>query len=155
MKRKTKNTTEFIPKNPVKYSGRYPIIIRSSWERFFCQFCDITDTVLSWSSENISIPYYDPVRKRFRRYYPDFWIKMVNKDGKINRYIIEIKPDRETRPPLKRGRKTKKTLRTQQLTYLTNKAKWGAATQYCRKMKLEFKILTERNLFTEYGKKNI
>ncbi len=112
------------------------------------QFCDIDNDILSWSSENIAIPYYDPVRQRYRRYYPDFWVKIQEQNGSINKYVIEVKPERETRPPLKRGRKTRKTLRTQQLTYLTNKAKWEAAVQYCRKMKYGFKILTERNLFT-------
>lgn len=156
MKYKNKNTSEFIPKNPRKYTGKYPIIVRSSWERLFMQFCDITDSVISWSSENIAIPYYDPVKQRQRRYYPDFWLKVKNKNGGYDRLVVEIKPERETRPPLKKGRKSKKTQRLQELTYLTNKAKWSAAIQYCRKMKYEFKILTERNLFTEYGsKKNI
>ena len=156
MKRKNRKTSEFIPRNPKKYVGRYPIIIWSSWERMFCQWCDLTDTVLSWSSENISIPYYDPVKQKYRRYYPDFWIKITDKADRILKYVIEVKPDRETRPPLKRGRKSKKTQRMQELTFITNKAKWNAADQYCRKLKYQFKILTERNLFTEYGtKKNI
>ena len=152
MKRKNKNVTEFIPSRPGKYIGKYPIISRSSWERMFMQYCDLTRDILEWSSENIAIPYYDPVKQRNRRYYPDFWVK-IQERNRINRYIIEIKPERETRPPLKRGKKTRKTLRTQQLTYLTNKAKWKAAEQYCRKLRFGFKILTERNLFTEYGNK--
>ena len=117
------------------------------------QWCDVTETVLAWSSENISIPYYDPVRQRWRRYYPDFWIKIKERDNIVRKYVIEIKPDRETRPPRKRGRKSAKTQRMQERTYVTNKAKWNAADQYCRKMKYQFKILTERNLFTEYGTK--
>jgi hypothetical protein len=153
IKQKNKNTTEYIPINPKKYTGRYPILVRSSWERLFMQFCDLTDTVINWSSENVVIPYYDPVKQKKRRYYPDFWVKIRNKKGKADNYIIEIKPDRETRPPVMRGKKSKKTQHLQELTYLTNQAKWKAASSYCQKMGFRFKILTEKKLFTEYGTK--
>ena len=143
-----KKLGQFIPKNPTKYVGQYPIVIRSSWERMFCQWLDINLTVLEWSSENIVVPYYDPVMMKYRRYFPDFWVKIKNRDDSIDKYIIEIKPYRECYPP-KKGRKTKKTLRLQESTYLTNKAKFIAATEYCHKMGYKFKIMTERELFNK------
>ena len=114
----------------------------------FCQWCDVTPTVVEWSSENIVIPYYDPIQKKKRRYYPDFWVKVIGKAGGYNKYVIEIKPAKECRPPSKRGRRSKATRLFQESTYLTNQAKWKAAQDYCRKMGYEFKLMTEKNLFT-------
>ena len=31
----------FIPKFPKKYKGKYPIVIRSEWERMFAQYIDL------------------------------------------------------------------------------------------------------------------
>ena len=138
---------EFIPINPNKYTGRYPIIIRSSWERMFCQWLDATPTILEWSSENIAIPYYDPIQQKKRRYYPDFWIKVRNRNNGTSKFVVEIKPDKETKPPVKRGNRSKKTKLFQESTWITNQAKFKAAEQYCKKMGYTFKIMTEKNLF--------
>lgn len=145
--KKKKRWGEFVPINPKKYVGRYPIIIRSGWERMFCQWLDVNAIVLEWSSENIAIPYYDPVQQKNRRYYPDFWMKVKNKKGGTAKYVVEIKPAKETKPPTKRGRKTKKTQLFQESTWITNQAKFKAAEQYCKKMGYIFKIMTEKELF--------
>lgn len=145
-RKKNKNSGTFTPKNPQKYKGSYPIVIRSQWERLFCQWLDANEYVISWSSENIVIPYYDPVQMKRRRYFPDFWMKVRTANG-IEQYVIEIKPRKETRPPTKRGKKSKKTQLYQEATYLTNQAKFEAAQKYCRKMGYNWKILTERELF--------
>ena len=141
--RNRKNIKEYIPKNPQYYKGRYPICCRSNWEYRFCQWLDVNPNVAEWSSEGISIHYYDPVQMKKRRYYPDFLIKNI--DGQ--RFLIEIKPHRETKPPSKQGRKSKKTQLYQEATYLTNKAKFEAAERYCNKMNWKFKLITEKELF--------
>jgi len=141
--RKKANVSEFIPKNPGKYVGRYPILVRSSWERLFMQWLDVNEGVKEWSSENIQIHYHDPVQMKTRRYYPDFFMK--NQDN--TRFLIEIKPSRDTFVPKKRGNMTlhQKVIREQ--VYLTNQAKFRAAEDYCRKAGMEFCILTEKELF--------
>ena len=144
-----KNVGQFIPKNARKYCGSYPILIRSSWERMFCQWLDITPSVIEWSSENIYIKYYDPVQGRTRRYYPDFYMMVSEPDNKYRRYIVEIKPHREISPPRKTTKKSNKTLRYQQATYLTNQAKFEAADEYCKKIGMKFKIITEQQLFNK------
>jgi len=144
-----KNVGQFIPKNARKYCGSYPILIRSSWERMFCQWLDITPSVIEWSSENIYIKYYDPVQGRTRRYYPDFYCLVSEADGRYKKYIVEIKPHRETSPPRKTTKKSNKTLRYQQATYLTNQAKFEAADEYCKKIGMKFKIITEQQLFNK------
>ena len=142
IKRKKNNQGQFIPRFPEKYKGRYPIVVRSSWERLFCQWLDSNEGILEWSSEGICIPYYDPVQMKKRRYYPDFWIK-TNR----GKFLVEVKPYKEIKPPSKRGNKTTKTKIHQEATYITNIAKWKAAEQYCKKMNLQWKILTEKELF--------
>ena len=47
-----------------KYIGDPNLVIyRSSWEFAFCKYCDNAPSVLRWSSEPISIPYYDRTSK--------------------------------------------------------------------------------------------
>jgi len=146
----TKSKRQFIPRNPQKYVGKYPIYMRSKWEEKFANMLDNNKNVLEWSSESIVIPYVDPLNeRRIRRYYPDFYVKSINSNKEIEKWIIEIKPEKETRQPVKRGKKKKSTLIYEQLTYERNKAKWKAAEKFCKKFGYKFKILTERNLFKQ------
>ena len=139
----------YIPKNMSKYMGRKMPVMRSTWEEKFARWLDSNPSVIRWGSENIVIHYYNPVKMRKARYYPDFYME-VEKNGKVVAYLTEIKPYKETRPPINRGRKTKKTLLWEDKTYATNNAKWVAAIKWCTKMNMIFKIVTERELF---GKK--
>jgi hypothetical protein len=142
-----KGQTVFNPMFPHKYKGKYPIISRSSWELQFMRWADANPNILQWSSESIKIPYFDPVRQHKRRYYPDFWLKVKNKNGGTDKWIVEIKPYKESVPP-KPGKKSNKTRIYESKTYKTNRAKWRAAEDFCNKMGYKFKILTERQLFT-------
>ena len=137
----------FKPSNPKKYKGdRYNIIYRSLWERKFMKYCDNTENILEWSSEEFFIPYRDPTVKKVRRYFPDFFIKYKDKDGNIRRSVIEVKPRRETIEPKVTKGKSKKTILTEQINYVRNQAKWKAAKEFCDDRKLEFKIMTEKEL---------
>ena len=142
-----KSKSQFIPKNAVKYTGSYPINIKSSWERSFAQWLDLNESVISWSSENISIKYFDPVLNKVRRYYPDFFFKTIDKDNNLKSYLVEVKPNKETKPPTKSGRKSVKTIVHQENTYYTNMAKFDAASLFCKKMGYQFKLITEKELF--------
>jgi hypothetical protein len=147
-RKQNRHQGQFVPTMPEKYVGRYPIVVRSSWERMYCQWLDKNENVKEWSSEGSVINYYDPIQMKRRRYYPDFWMKVLDKKGNINKYIIEIKPNHETRPPVnKRGKKSSKTMLKQEATYLTNQAKFNAAKQYCDKLGVKFLVLTEKELF--------
>jgi hypothetical protein len=148
IKRHKKNTKEYVPKNPQKYIGKYPILVRSSWERLFFQWCDANWAIDKWSSESIEIKYQDPTtlhkgKPAVRRYYPDVYLETGGR-----KYLIEIKPYRETRPP-RRGKKSKNTLMEREIMYARNAAKFKAASAYCKKMGMEFKILTEKELFNK------
>lgn len=137
----------FNPKNPKKYKGDVRnIIYRSSWELCFMQYCDRKEHVLQWGSEEFFIPYFDPTTNKVRRYFPDFYVKLEDKDKNIKNYIIEIKPKKQTIKPEKTKRKHNKTYINESLTYEKNKAKWKAAQEWCEDHKYEFKLITEDNL---------
>ncbi len=133
-------------KNYRKYRGDpTQVIYRSLWEKKFMDYCDKTKNVLEWSSEEIVIPYKDPVSGRWRRYFPDFYMKVREANGTIQSYIVEVKPKKQIEGPKPRQRKTKAYI-TEVATYATNKSKWKAAEQYCRDRLWEFKLITEVEL---------
>lgn len=92
-------------KNPNKYVGDLDkITYRSMWERNVMRWCDESADVVEWASEEIAIPYINPLNGKRARYYPDFYMKM--KDGSLK--VVEIKPKKQTRPPIPPSRKTKR-----------------------------------------------
>lgn len=102
---------KYKPKHPEKYKGNpVSIIYRSLWERKFMVHCDNSESVLEWSSEEVFLNYYDPTTNRIRRYFPDFLIKVRESNGTIKKYMIEIKPKKQTAPPPKPKRQTKRYL---------------------------------------------
>ena len=60
--------------------------------------------------------------------------------------MIEVKPMRETKEPKATKGKSRKTLINESITYAKNQAKWKAAREFCDDRKLEFKIMTEKEL---------
>ena len=133
-------------KNYRKYRGDpTQVIYRSLWEKKFMDYCDKTKNILEWSSEEIVIPYKDPVSGRWRRYFPDFYMKVKEADGTIQSYIVEVKPKKQIEGPKRQQRKTKAYI-TEVATYATNTAKWKAARGYCRDSLWEFKLITEVEL---------
>ena len=138
--------SRFKPLHPSKYKGDPTnIICRSSWERKFCQWCDKNSNIIYWASEEISIPYVSPKDNRVHRYYPDFVIKVKEKNDKIKTYVVEVKPKKQTIPPKRKTKLTKSYL-YERVTYEVNQAKWKAAGEYCKDHRIEFKIVTEDEL---------
>jgi hypothetical protein len=136
----------FIPVNKKKYVGDpYNITYRSLWERRFMVYCDTTDAILAWASEEVIIPYISPLDNRVHRYFPDFFIKVKQKDQTIKNMLIEIKPKAQCSPPKTPKRKTKNYL-NEVKTWGVNQAKWKAAREWCADRKFEFKLITENEL---------
>ena len=91
---------KFRPQNPHKYNGDPTnIIYRSSWELKLMKYCDTTKAIVEWGSEEISIPYYSPVDGRMHRDYPDFYMKVRQKDKSLKKFIIVVKPKKDLKPP--------------------------------------------------------
>jgi hypothetical protein len=137
---------KFVPKNIRKYKGDYRnIIYRSSWELKFMKYCDTRPNILEWASEEIVIPYRSPLDNRVHRYFVDFYVKIQESDGTIVKYLIEIKPSKQTVPPKKPQRQTKSYI-YEVTEYVKNQAKWEAAKQFCEDRMWKFKVLTESEL---------
>ena len=137
--------SKYKPENPRKYKGDYRnIICRSSWERKFCRWCDLNESILEWGSEEFFI-HYSSTDGRVRRYFPDFIMKVKETNGEVKTYVIEVKPLRQTKPPKKKKRVTKSYI-YECTTYAVNQAKWKAADEWCKDHKIEFKIITEKEL---------
>ncbi|NDE60340.1 MAG: head completion protein [Acidimicrobiia bacterium] len=140
--------------NPQKYRGDITQVIwRSTWELRFMKWCDNNSSVLEWGSETVIIPYVSPVDKRVHRYFVDFYMKVLDKKQQIKKYLVEIKPERFTRPPEKPKRVTKKFI-DEVFQYGVNEAKWKAAFEYCSDRNMSFLILTEKDLGIKESKKH-
>ena len=74
---------------------------------------------------------------------------MVIREGdEIVRYLIEIKPKKQTKPPVtKKTTKKQSTILYEKATYVINQVKWEAARQWCEKHGYKFLIITEDQLF--------
>lgn len=135
----------FNPLHRTKYTGTFPIVYRSGLELKFMKWADNNTNIVEWGSESIVIPYIKPImvgKPKIHRYFTDFNITMKTNDG-IKKYIVEVKPHRQTQPP--KNRKSKNIIK-EQYTYAVNNAKWTAAKAWAEKNNYTFLILTEKDL---------
>ena len=132
----------YRPTNPKKYVGNTKqIVYRSLLERRFMRYCDLNEDILYWASEELPVRYYNPLDKKYHRYFPDFVVKTVNNE----KYMIEIKPSRQVTKPKPPKKKTKSYMR-ESFEYIKNQAKWQAAKSYCDDNGMKFKLITEKDL---------
>lgn len=137
---------KYSPSFPQKYKGDPTnVVYRSLWERKFMKYCDLNENILEWGSEEIALPYRSPIDNRIHRYFPDFYIKVKESTGQIKKYIIEIKPKKQTIEPKVQKKKTKSYI-YEVVEYAKNQAKWKAAEEFCKDRMWEFKVLTEDEL---------
>ena len=89
-------------RHPRKYKGNpNNIVYRSLWERKFMVYCDNSEAIIEWGSEEIVIPYLSAWDNKMHRYFPDFYIKVRKADGSVKRMIIEVNPKKQCKPPEK------------------------------------------------------
>jgi hypothetical protein len=137
----------FRPQNPKKYGGDPTnIVYRSSYELKFMQYCDLTESVISYQSEEFWIPYRSPLDGKTHRYFPDFFLKYKDKDGKMRNLVVEIKPAKELKMPDTNPKKRTKSWAYSVKMWAINQAKWSAAKEYCADRGWEFRIFTELEL---------
>jgi hypothetical protein len=132
--------------NAAKYKGDITnIVYRSLWELKFMKWCDSSISVVEWGSETVIIPYISPIDNKVHRYFVDFYIKVKTKTDSIEKYLIEIKPEKFTKPPEIPKKKTKRFI-DEVFQYGVNDAKWKAAFEFCKDRNMKFIILTEKDL---------
>jgi len=107
--------------------------------------CDTHPSILNWASESIKIPYKHPVTGKNTIYVPDFFILYEDATGKRHADLVEIKPLKQTTMEGNRSEYNK-------LVVLVNMAKWDAARKFCAANNINFKLVTENQLF-HTGKK--
>lgn len=133
--------------NENKYVGdKSNIVFRSSWELKLMNWCDKNPSVIKWGSEIHPIPYFSKVDNKVRRYFPDFWLLIKNKDGIEEKIIVEVKPNKETKPPVPPKRNTKKAqtkYMNELVTYQRNQDKWKHAKEFAKKHNMRFLIMDE------------
>jgi hypothetical protein len=110
------------------------------WERHAFNWCDTNKKVIKWSSEEVVIPYFYEVDKKYHRYFMD--LKIVFEDKSV--LLVEIKPNNQTTPPT--GDKRTKKYLNEAYTYIRNRQKWEAAEQYAADRGWKFEIWTEKEL---------
>ena len=132
--------------NPDKYVGKGEPRYRSGWEMAFMHFCDTNNNVLEWASEAIAIKYRHPLTGKITNYVPDIFMRYRTKNNKVCTEIIEIKPRKQS---LIEGRMTERD----RAVVAVNMAKWQAATAWCRRAGIVFRVLNEDQLFHKGNKK--
>ena len=138
---------KYFPRHPKKYKGNPTnIVYRSSWEKKFMNWCDLTESVSEWQSEEFFIPYRSPIDGRVHRYFPDFFVKYRDANGKRRTMVVEVKPKKETKMPITNPKRRTKSWAYSVRTYAVNQAKWKAAREFCKDRNIEFKIMTEHEL---------
>lgn len=135
----------FVPKNPSKYVGKRTPKYRSGWEHAFMRFCDSNDNILQWASESIVIPYRHPLTGRMTNYIPDFLITYRDKTNRMRAELIEIKPKKQSIIESKASDRDRAIV-------AVNYAKWDAATKWCRRQGLQFRVITEDDIFRNGSK---
>lgn len=138
---------KYKPQNPEKYNGDPTnIIYRSSYELKFMQYCDLTESVNTWKSEEFWIPYRSPIDNKIHRYFPDFFVKYKDKNGNNRHLVVEIKPQKDLKMPETNPKRKTKSWAYAVKTWAVNQAKWEAAREYCADRNYEFRVLTEKEL---------
>lgn len=133
----------FKPVNKDKFVGNVAFY-RSGLELKFMRFCDNNPNVVKWGSENIVIPYISPIDNKVHRYYVDNFV-VIREGNIIKKYLIEIKPFKQTQPPTTKYKKREHII-YEQSTYAVNQSKWTAAKAFCVKKGYNFLIITEKDL---------
>jgi hypothetical protein len=136
--------------NEEKYLGDPTVIyFRSKWEYNLYLYLDRNERVLKWNCEGITITYEIMENNHYttKRYYPDCYAKILNNDGSVNEYVIEIKPYSETIPPKEPKKFTIKANENYEYrlkTFQKNLLKWKYAKSFCDKRGINFVVLTEQ-----------
>lgn len=109
------------------------------------RFCDSNNNIIQWASEAISIPYRHPLTGKQTIYVPDFFVQYRTKDNKTRAEVIEIKPKKQSIVESKASARDRAVI-------AVNYCKWDAATKWCRRQGLTFRVITEDDIFRNGSK---
>lgn len=135
----------FKPVHSEKYKGHDLPRYLSSWELKLFRWCDMNPNIVEWGSESVIVPYTHPVDHKTHNYIVDAVIKLKTPQG-VKKYLVEVKPKKQTQVPQNAPGKHQKTLLHEQLTYIVNQAKWLAAEKWAKSRGYTFVVITEQEL---------
>lgn len=134
----------FKPKRPEKLLGKDGFAYyRSGLELNYFRILDSNPNVLKWGSEEIIVPYY--FEDKWHKYYIDIFVVFKNGDD-IKKFIIELKPYKQTVQPVWSKRRKQSTYLNECREFAKNTAKWESARKFAASKGCEFHILTEKDL---------
>jgi len=136
----------YTVKNPEKYIGLGVPRYRSSWELSVMRMCDENPAINQWASESVKIPYKDPLTGKATVYVPDFLVVFIDKNQKKRAELWEIKPANQA------FKENVGKNKYNQAQFIRNQIKWAAAQNWCKQNNVQFRIITERDLY-HTGKK--
>lgn len=145
MTRKSFKKGIYKPINSQKYIGEGYPEYRSGWEMKFFTILDRNPAVIEWASESVIVPYFSPVDQKYHRYFVDCILAIKTPTG-IKKYLIEIKPSKQTKKPTSHGNKKQSTILYENAMFTVNQAKWEAADKWAKTHGMEFLVLTENQL---------
>ena len=148
--------------NPNKYFGNDTPKYKSSFELRMMEWADKNKNVIRWAYEPYYIEYkmsvppgfpdwtYEIVDNKKHKYYIDFHVELLDVNGKLITYLLEIKPKSQTIEPKEPKRKTRASVSryvANMKEFIKNTCKWATTNEYCRRKGFEFRVLNEDNLF--------
>lgn len=139
---------KYIVKNRNKYMGNPDdVFYRSSWELSAFTFFDNNVNVIKWGSEEIAIEYLMPLPNgniKKRKYYPDIYVEYIDAHGKIQKELIEIKPEKQMR--LSKAKKNI-TRHYENAVYFINQLKFDAAIKWCALHGVKFRTASDKQIY--------
>ena len=139
----------YTPSYPQKYkTNTKQIIYRSSWEYKLCKWLDLTPEVIEWASEPVAIKYFYTLDNRIHTYYPDFYFAYQKPDGRIIKYIVEVKPTSQLQKPEEPKRRTPNTVKNYNYlmeAFIKNTCKRQYAKKWCEENGYNFVYVTEKS----------
>jgi hypothetical protein len=135
------NQGSYKLKFPEKYIGLGTPRFRSGWEFSVMKMCDENPAIHQWASESVKIPYRDPLTGKNTIYVPDFLVVFVDKNNKRRAELWEVKPANQA------IRENVGKNKYNQAQFIRNQVKWAAATNWCKQNGVQFRIITEKDLY--------
>jgi len=148
---------DYIVKNREKYNGEKNPRYKSNLEERMMWYLDNNQNVIGWGYEKNTIYYKKPIFVNWKlhhvedhRYIIDYWCEVKNKDdGKVTKFLIEVKSHEHTKPPVRPKKMTQKAQRRYMhdcMTYAINQNKWMFAKEYAKTKGWNFVIITDKDL---------
>ena len=104
--------------------------------------------MIEWASEPVSIKYFFTLDNKMHTYYPDFYFAYKKPDGRIVKYIVEVKPTSQLQKPEEPKRKTLNTVKNYNYlmeAFIKNSCKRQYAKKWCAENGYNFVYVTEKS----------